>query len=188
VTTDPASRRGRGTRSFHLAATRRIALTAGIACAAVGFPALTTGALLPATPSKRSNPDSMSVSLSSRRAGARPVAITVRLRTELQCGRLTGSVAVRLPAEARLPRKIRASAVRIDGRPSSRVAIAGHTLSIGAPTVSGVICHVIAPGTTTIVLTRSANVGNPPAAGTYPVVLRHRGGTARASVRITDPA
>jgi hypothetical protein len=126
-----------------------------------------------------------SVALSSYRAGARPVALTVRFTTELQCGRLLGAaVSLELPRLEQVPATVRAAAVTIDGERSSHVAVAGHTLVIGLPRPHGAICTVLAVGTARIVVTRAAGIGNPRVAGTYAFAVRRSGAAQRTVVRI----
>ena len=116
--------------------------------------------------------DTVSATLSSSHAGARPVALTLAIRMEVQCGRLVGgTLAVRLPAQERLPAKVASGAVLVGGKPSGAVAVAGHTLTVSIPRPRGMMCDVIGPGTVTLVLTRAANLGNPKNAGTYPLVV-----------------
>ena len=116
--------------------------------------------------------DSLTATLSSAHAGARPVALTLAIRTELQCGRLNGgALVVRLPVQERMPATVAARAVLVGGKPSGAVAVAGHTLTVSIPRPRGMMCDVIGPGTVTLVLTRSANLGNPKHAGTYPLVV-----------------
>jgi hypothetical protein len=116
--------------------------------------------------------DSVTATLSSAHAGARPVVLTLALRTELQCGRLNGgALVVRLPAQERVPATVAATAVLVGGKPSGAVAVAGHTLTVSIPRPRGMMCDVIGPGTVTLVLTRSANLGNPKNPGTYPLVV-----------------
>ena len=112
-----------------------------------------------------------SVAVSSSSAGARPVALTVTIGTDLRCGRLNGpSVAVRLPAAARVPRTVPRSAVLVGGAAAGRVSVVGHTVTAYLPT-GRPVCNTIAPGVVHVVITRAANIGNPPAPGRYAVVV-----------------
>jgi hypothetical protein len=130
-------------------------------------------------------PGPLSVTLSNARAGARPVAVKLTIRAELQCGRLVGgTVAVRLPAAARLPRSISRTAVLVGGRPSAGVAVAGRTLTISVAQPAGVICTVIAPGRALVTLTRAAGFGNPPHAGRYLFSVERRGVVLKTHVTI----
>ena len=127
----------------------------------------------------------MSASLSSAHAGARPVALVVSLHTELQCGKLRGrALGLTFPAAARLPRTVSASAIAVDGKQPSSVTLAKRTLSITMAPPAGVICNVIAPGTATILVSRAARLGNPAAAGTYPLVVHYGAETLRATLTI----
>ena len=126
--------------------------------------ATTAGALAQVAPGS----GSVTVSLSSSRAGARPVVVTLAVHTELQCGRLTGgTVVIRLPVAERVPAAVPAAAVLVGGKTSGGVAVQGHVLTVTVPRTTGVICDVIGPGTVQVVLGRAAGLGNPPQAGTY---------------------
>jgi hypothetical protein len=130
-------------------------------------------------------PSPLSVRLSSTRAGARPVVLKLTVRTELQCGRLVGgTVAVRLPRGAHVPRSISRSAALIGGKPAAGVAIAGRTLTIAVPQPRGVICTVIGPGRAVVTLTRAAGLGNPARAGRYLYAVERRGVVLRTHVTI----
>jgi hypothetical protein len=118
-------------------------------------------------------------------AGARPVALTLALRTELQCGRLVGrTIAVRLPAQERVPHTIPRSAVRIGGTPAARVHVSGQSLAIVLAQPRGAICNVISTGIAKIVVTRAANLGNPAAPGTYSITIQHAATTFKAPLTI----
>jgi hypothetical protein len=129
--------------------------------------------------------DSATVALSSSRAGARPVALTVALRTELQCGRLRGrSLSVRLPAQARVPDSIPASTVLVGGVQAARVEVSGHTLAIALRRPKAPICTTIAFGTAKIVVTRAARLGNPKAPGPYALAVYLGRAVTTAKLRI----
>jgi hypothetical protein len=140
---------------------------------------------LAASPSGPGNATA-SVAVSSARAGARPVALTVSLRTELQCGRLRGpSVALRLPPQARVPRTIGPSAVLVGGSAAAAVRVTGNTLSINLPRPTGMMCDSITMGVARIVVTRAANVGNPSAPGRYRVSVLQGATAATAPLAIS---
>jgi hypothetical protein len=116
--------------------------------------------------------NSVSATLSSARAGARPVAVTLTMHMELQCGRLIGgALVVRLPAQERVPATVAATAVQVGGKPAGAVAVKGHILTVSVPRPRGMMCDSIGPGKLTLVLTRAANLGNPMSAGKYPLVI-----------------
>src|SRR5262249_31647364 len=130
--------------------------------------------------------DSATVKLSSYRAGARPVTMTVELRTELQCGRLAGrTVEIALPAQARVPAVVPTSSGLVGSSHPSRVAVSAKTLTIGLALPAGhASCDVITPGVARIVLGRGANVGNPARPGTYHLLVRRGTQTAAAALLI----
>ncbi|HXR12956.1 MAG TPA: hypothetical protein VN770_11710, partial [Gaiellaceae bacterium] len=113
-------------------------------------------------------------SLSSHKAGAKPVALTVKVHYEMVCGQPgPGKAVLTLPAQADVPAKIDRSAVLVNGTPSPSVTVSGHAVSIAMPLKRpGVTCMVVGPGTLTLTLTRAAGIGNPTAAGTYTIRVR----------------
>jgi hypothetical protein len=117
--------------------------------------------------------------LSSAAAGARPVALTIRLHTELQCGRFTAtSLAVSLPSSMRVP-PISKTAVTVSGKAPASVSTTGeHVVIRTAVPKPGPTCDVIGPGVVAIKFARPAGLGNPPHAGSYTfsVVATPRGG------------
>jgi hypothetical protein len=134
--------------------------------------ALIMGGAATARPRVTPGLDTVTATLSSAHAGARPVAVTLAVRTELQCGRLLGgTLVVRLPTQERMPAKVAAGAVLVAGKPAAAVAMTGHTLVVSVPRPPVMMCDVIGPGTVTIVLTRTANFGNPKTAGKYPLTV-----------------
>jgi len=147
--------------------------------------ALATGAAAVAAPPGAEGSDWASASLSSSRAGARPVALVVSLHTELQCGRLrTGAVAITFPAAMTLPKTVSVSAVSVQGRRPGGVTLSGRTLTISPAPPVGVICNVIAPGVAKILVSQAAQLGNPASAGTYALGVRYGTETLRATLTI----
>ena len=113
-------------------------------------------------------PAAASVSLSSSKAGARPVTFTLQLRYEMQCAHPgPGPLVITFPAAERLPRQIGAADVLVNGHPATQVEANGRVVSVALPIQHGPLCDVIAPATLRVVITRDAAIGNPPTAGTY---------------------
>jgi hypothetical protein len=118
--------------------------------------------------------------LSDDAAGARPVALTIRVPAELQCGRLTStSITVSLPTTMRVPSSVPRAAVVVSGRAAASVRTSGSQVIVHPARPEGVSCDVIGPGVGRIAFTRAADLGNPRRAGSYPfeVVATPRGGT-----------
>jgi len=151
---------------------RTLAGLAVAACAAVA-----PAAALP--------PTSASVALSSARAGAKPVVLTLLLGYDMQCGYPgTEPIVVIFPAQERLPARIPATAVLVDGHAAPTVSVAGHVVRIGLGVAPPrVMCDVIASGTLRLVFTRAAGLGNPARAGSYR--LNATKGTAAFSATYT---
>jgi hypothetical protein len=106
---------------------------------------------------------SATVALSTHRAGARPVAVTLRLRYDMQCGWPgIGPLTIRLPTAMTVPLPaIRAATVLVDGKPPTHLASHGHRVELALPPRPQILCDAIAPGTLTITFTRASNLGNP---------------------------
>lgn len=118
-------------------------------------------------------------------AGARPAALTVAVRTELQCGRpRPGTVLVRLPQAMHVPASIPRSAVHVGARTAASVSLAGHVAAIGVPRPAGLLCDSLAPGTLTVSFARAAGLGNPTRAGSYTVGVTVGGIAATAPLII----
>jgi hypothetical protein len=127
-------------------------------------------------------PAAVSVELSSSRAGARPVVLTMQLRYAMQCARPgPGPLVVSFPAGERFPARLAADAVLVDGHPATQVERTGRAVSVALPIEHGPLCDVIAPGVLELVFTRSAGIGNPSSPGRYSLTAR----TPRVSGRAT---
>jgi hypothetical protein len=170
----------------------RIVLAAG---AAVAVALVAASAALPVAPpiarqpiSKLGSPpaDPVTVSLSSVKAGARRVRLTLRMPSVLQCGYPRGgAVSIVAPPAARVPARIVRGAVRVNGKRAGAVAVHARTVTVAMPRPAGVICDSLVDGTMLVRIAPSAGLGNPHAAGTYRFRI-HRGGAIYAArVRIT---
>ena len=114
-----------------------------------------------------------SVQLSSVKADADDVALTVRLQSVLRCGRPTGgAVVVSLPRTAHVPGSIAGRAVRVNGKAPSKVTVSGTTVTVGLPVVHGITCDSMTDGVVQVAFSPSAAIGNPAHAGTYSVGIR----------------
>jgi hypothetical protein len=113
-------------------------------------------------------PASASVTLSTSKAGARPVTLTLQLRYEMQCAHPgPGPLAITFPAAEQLSAQLTAAAVLVNGQAPTRVERSGRIVSVALPIQHGPLCDVIAPAVLKVVFTRGAALGNPPTAGTY---------------------
>jgi hypothetical protein len=119
---------------------------------------------------------SITVSLSPPQAGARPVAVTLRLRYEMQCGWPgRGRLAIRFPSGMRLPDGIPVDSVRVNGtaEPTSGPHATTRELRVALPARPQILCDSIGPGTATVTFTRAARLGLPTTAGSYRVRVAH---------------
>jgi len=113
---------------------------------------------------------SASVSLSSARAGAKPVTLGIVLAYPMQCGYPgTQPIAITFPAQQLLPARIPPTAVLVGGHAPRSVRVSGRVVDIGFGLVPPprVMCDVIAIGKLELVFTRAAGLGNPQRAGSY---------------------
>jgi hypothetical protein len=163
------------------------ALAAALSAAATAAAASPPVGPVPVSPVTTPNNLPTTATLSSTRAGAKPVELTLKVRYEMVCGQPgTGQAIVTLPAEAIVPGRIVPSAVLVDGKIAPSVSVSGHDVSIGMPPrPHGVSCLVVGPGTLTLTLTRAAGIGNPKAAGTYTIRVRRNTKEFRARVNVS---
>ncbi len=148
-------------------------------------PSTTTTAPAPAAAPVGLTP-SASLSISSSRAGERPVAVTLTLRYEMQCGNPgTGSLIVNLPAQEQLPASFPLASALLNGKHAHLTVAAGKELVVALPARRGVLCDVIGPGKLTLVLTKAAKLGNPVTAGPYAVSARAGSHSFHAALEIT---
>ena len=130
---------------------------------------------------------SATVSLSSSKAGARPVSMTIGILAPLQCGVPVGSaVVVSLPQASFVPPAIAGSAVLVNGKQSSKVTVSSRSVTVGLPAVHGVMCDSIIEGRLSLTFTTAAKLGNAPKPGTYAVNVRRGSSRYAASVALTS--
>jgi len=125
--------------------------------------------------------------LSTTKAGAKPVALTLKLHYEMVCDQPgLGKATVLLPQASSVPARIDRAAVLVNGKPAPAVSVAGHDISITMPAKpSGATCMVMGPGTLTLTLTRAAGLGNPARAGAYTIRVRRNKQSFQANVDIS---
>jgi len=129
---------------------------------------------------------SVTATLSSPKAGAKPVALTLRMRLELVCGQPgPGDAVVTLPKAAAVPASIGDGAVLVNGKRATAVSVSGHNVSVALPRRPGVTCLSITPGTLTLVFTTRAGLGNPQAPGTYTISVRRHALSLETTVEIS---
>lgn len=113
------------------------------------------------------------VSLSTDRAGARPVAVALRYASELRCGSPRAArLLVTFPAAEHVPAHIAPSSVLVNGRPAQAVTRNGTTVALVVAQRGGISCGVIVPGIVRIGFNLPAGIGNPAKAGMYPISVR----------------
>jgi hypothetical protein len=70
--------------------------------------------------------NTMTIALSTSHAAAHPVAVTLQLHHEMQCGySRPGPVVVRFPAQEQLPKRLPAGAVLADGSAHAATVVGG---------------------------------------------------------------
>jgi hypothetical protein len=128
---------------------------------------------------------SAGAALSSNKAGARSVGLTLTLRYEMQCGSPgQGPVSVTLPATMSVPARIAAASVLVDGKTAPSIGRSGARILVGLPPQPRIMCDSITIGTLTIAFTKAAGLGNPKSAGTYAVSAARLAQTFSAKLRI----
>jgi hypothetical protein len=143
---------------------RRLLLAAGLAGviatpATAGPPIIGTG-------------DS-AVAIASPATPAARTSLKLLLRYEMLCAQPgRGPVLVTMPAALRVPAKIRPTAVLVNGKAAPSVQVKGHTVTVGLPPNSNVICRSFVPGILWISFTSAASLRNPSRAGIYAIRAR----------------
>ena len=123
---------------------------------------------------------------SSSHPGARPVSLSLRLRYAMQCGSPgTGALVVDLPPQMRLPSSLPSGSALLDGKQVAVTRASGSVLRIKLPPRPAVMCDVIGLGTLTLVLTKTADIGNPASAGSYAVRAQVAGHLFRTTLTLT---
>jgi hypothetical protein len=125
---------------------------------------------------------SASGTISNNRASTRPVTLTLKLGYEMQCGYPgPGPVVVTFPATWRLPAKLGATPVLVNGKAAVSASLSGHTVKVGLAAPPQIICDEIGPGMLTVQFTRGDNIGSPLKAGTSVVTAQVKGQTFNVS-------
>jgi hypothetical protein len=105
---------------------------------------------------------------SSTAARAIPVALTVSLTFEMQCGNPGRSpLTLTLPPQMTVPVRIAASSVLVDGKPAKSVTTHGSKVTIAIAQPHFLTCDVIGMSTLTVMIGKRAGLGNPKTAGIY---------------------
>jgi hypothetical protein len=118
-------------------------------------------------------------------AGARPVAITIVARYEMQCGWPgRGRLVVRFPAGMRIPVTPPAGSARVDGSAVTPV-VSQRSIAVALPKRPQIMCDSIGPGTLTVTFTRAVELGSPKAAGSYVLRATHGADSVIGTLRIT---
>jgi hypothetical protein len=116
----------------------------------------------------------LAVDQSTHHAGAHPVVLVARMRYEMQCSWPgPGSLVFRFPSAVKLPARIAAGAVLVNGKTALATRPSAGVVSVALPPRKGIMCDLIGPGTVTVTFTRTAAIGNPKHAGTYVVHAQH---------------
>jgi hypothetical protein len=127
----------------------------------------------------------LTASLSTTRAGARPVTLTLTFPAALICGRVSGVTEVTLPHAAQTPDAVAPAAVTINGARAGTVTVRGSTIAVAPSRPHGVTCMSIVEGTAKLVFTPAARLGNPARSGDYPVLVRRGRSVLRATLAIS---
>jgi hypothetical protein len=159
--------------------------TRAVASVAV-FAALVAASSASSAPGLVSPLHTASVSLSSSRAGARDVTLTLILNYQMQCGYPgPGSITVGLPAAEHVPARLALAHVIVNSSAPASVGVSGHMVRVGLKPPPPVMCDEIGPGSVTIIFTRAAGLTNPAGPGHYTVVATRAGVGFSAKFTIT---
>lgn len=125
----------------------------------------------------------LAVMLSAHAQGA-PVQMSLRATFQLQCGWPGPEVSVTFPARDRLPVRLGATGIFVDGKAPAAFSRIGRTVTFAIARPAGAMCDAIGPGVVRIVFTRVSRLRNPPVAGRYPISVRHGRETASGAFSI----
>jgi hypothetical protein len=125
------------------------------------------------------------VTLSSTKAGARPVRLAIKLPAVLQCGYPRGgAVVVTLPQASRVPHAIGRAVVKVNGKLAGGVAVVHRSVTVAMPRPGGMLCDSITDGTMLVAIGAGANLVNPPQAGTYKITIKRGPASYAAPITI----
>lgn len=159
------------------------ALIGSASASAAGAPQL--GPVGTAALGKQAPP--LTARLSTKRAGAKRVVLTLRLRTALVCGEAgPGAIVVQLPKAARIPARLPRRSVSVGGHGARKLRVKGRRVTISPSVSPGMRCQSITIGTLVIRFTHLARLENPRSPGRYTVVVRRGTARYRATITISD--
>jgi hypothetical protein len=123
-------------------------------------------------------------------AGASPTTVKLAVPYPSICGRpAAGTLAIAFPRGELVPGTIAASAVHVANARTKSVHVSGRTVTVTLsplPTAgTQVTCHSIALRRLTLTFGAAAQLGNPAAAGTYSVTVKHGSTSYAASFKLT---
>ncbi len=129
--------------------------------------------------------EGLTATLSTDKAGAKPVVLTLKLRAVFQCGQ-PGMLSVKLPDSASVPGALAPADVLVNTKHAAKLARPSHNrINVTPAHRRGVLCHVMGPGLATLRFTTNAGLGNPSSAGTYSISVRSGRATYSTAVRIS---
>jgi hypothetical protein len=127
----------------------------------------------------------LAVTQSTHHAGARPVAITLQMRYEMQCSWPgPGSLEIRFPAGVQLPASLAAGAILVNGKPTTAARPSAGVVDVALPPRPQVMCDLIGPGRVTVSFTKAAKVGIPKRHGSYTVHASHQADSAAGKLTV----
>jgi hypothetical protein len=129
-------------------------------------------------------PGPLSVTASNDRASARPVAVTLRFRSQLECGLAVGPpIVITFPKAETVPRTVSRAAVLVNGDRAGSASVSGRriTVTVSRPTV---ICTSIIVGPVRIAFGRALGLGNPARPGRYAFTVTRGSESYRGALRI----
>jgi hypothetical protein len=165
----------------------RVALIGLALAATLAVTAVASGAppIQPVGPPTVGDTTGLTATLSTDKAGAKPVAVTLKLRAFFQCGQ-PGMLSVKLPDSASVPNALAPTDVLVNTRHAAKLGRPSHNrINVTPAHRGGVLCHVMGPGLATLRFTTNAELGNPDSAGTYTISVRSGRTTYSAAVKIT---
>jgi hypothetical protein len=129
-------------------------------------------------------PGALSVHVSNDRATARPVAVTLRFRSQLECGLAVGPpIVVTFPKAESVPLTVDRDLVLVNGDRAGSARVSGKRIVVTV-TRPKVICTSIIIGPVRIAFRRALGLGNPSRPGRYAFTVSRGAESYRGVLRV----
>lgn len=129
-------------------------------------------------------PGPLSVNVSNDRVRAQPVGLTLRFRSQLECGLAVGPpIVITFPKAEAVPRSVDRAMILVNGDRVGSASVSGKRIvvNVARPTV---ICTSIIIGPVRIAFRRALGLGNPSRPGRYAFTVTRGSESYRGVLKI----